>query len=151
MGTTIRGNAELKRKLAKLKDMKQVVPAVAAASLHVKGKIAKYPRSTEANSPMARAWYQRGWGSKWRVRNGDIHGNQTSEDLGPSWTRKLDREGFSITIGNDTSYGPYVQGDKQTGFHKRHGWKDTDTVVSKEKATVLKFIHKKVDEILQRG
>lgn len=153
MSTTITGDAELRRKLAKLKDISQIYPALFEAAIHVKGKVSQYPPSTSANQPggPGSQWYQRGWGTKWKRKDGSEGGSQTSEDLGPSWTAKGE-QGKRVIIGNDASYGPYVQGpSKQARALKAIGWKTTDTVVKEEEVYVLNQIKKRVDIILRGG
>jgi hypothetical protein len=88
MATKIIGDVELRRKLAQLKDLKSIVPALNAAAVHVKGKIAQYPPSSEANVPggPGSQWYQRGWGSKWMRMDETVNGRMSSEDLGQKWT-----------------------------------------------------------------
>lgn len=146
MATTIKGDAELRRKLAKLKDLKAVVPALVEGAQHVKGKLATYPPQTEANAPPT-PYYIRGRGTQ--TASGNL-GN--SEDLGQKWTVKGMKGGLQQVIGNNVSYGPYVQGPgTQAAALKRIGWKDTDEVAKEEEETVLKQIKARVDIILATG
>ena len=148
--TKIIGDKELKAKLAKLSDLRFLKPTMQAAAEHVSGKISPYPPAGNANSPANRRWYERGWGSKWRRADGSIGGRQSSEDLGPSWTSKVESNTRAI-IGNDTSYAKWVQGGQtQANALKRIGWKTTDTVVKEESAEVLKQIQKAVDRELRK-
>ena len=152
MATIIKGDAELRRKLAKITNPRAIVPGVKAAATHLRGMVTKYPPSTAANSPggPGSRWYQRGWGSKWMRKDGSAGGIQNSEDLGPSWTRRIEKEGLRFIIGNDTSYAKYVQGpDDQAKAMKRIGWKDTDTIAKEEEETVLNFVKAQVDKILR--
>lgn len=130
---------------------------VKAATLHVKGKIAKYPPTTEANMPKTfqsggnNRWYQRGWGSKYVLKSGTVHGTKSSEILGKAWTIKIRNDGLTGVIGNDTEYGPYVQDtDKQAAPLKRIGWKTTGQVADEERETVLKFIQNQVEDALRK-
>ena len=151
MATIIKGDMELRLKLAKLKDLSNLVPAVHAAAVHVKGKIAHYPPSSGANVPggPGSQWYIRGWGSKWMRMDGTVNGRMSSEDLGQKWSVYSNKSGLKQIIGNNTSYGKYVQDpNDQTDFHKRRGWKDTDTVANEEEETVLKMLKQAVDKIL---
>lgn len=158
MATTITGDAELKRKLSKLKDLSQLYPALFAAGVHVKGKVSIYPPSGPGNMPRTVAgsgrvlpWYDRGYGTRWIRKDGSEGGNPTSEDLGPSWTATGD-QGTRVIIGNDTSYGQWVQGaGTQSAAMDKIGWKTTDEVVDEENATVLGLIKKEVDKILASG
>ena len=154
MATTIKGDVELRRKLAKLVNPRELAPALKEASLYIKTKISTYPPSTAANVPGGPGshWYQRGWGSKWMTMDGTVRGRNTSETLGKSWTRRIEKEGLKFIIGNDTSYGKFVQGsDDQAKALKRIGWKTTDKVVEEEEEVVLNQLKKRVDQILARG
>jgi hypothetical protein len=72
-----------------------------------------------------------------------------SQDHGQKWSVYSNKSGLKQFIGNNTSYGKYVQDpNDQTDFHKRRGWKDTDTVANEEEETVLKFLKQEVDKIL---
>ena len=96
----------------------------------IKGVVAEYPPKSEANMPRAHntvmsirtgryvnQWYVRGVGI--RTTTGRTY--RVSEDLGGRW--EVNVEGLTVEVGNPVSYGPYVQGSKQAGFHKARGWK----------------------------
>ena len=129
--------------------------AIKAATLHVKGKVAKYPPSSEANIPFQRRWYERGWGSKWMIKNGTWHGNKSSEMLGRKWTIEMRNNGMEGVIGNNVNYGPDVQGGAdaphpQTAPLKRIGWKTTDEVAEEEQETVMRYISDAIEKALSR-
>ena len=150
MTSSITGDAELRRKLAKLQDMSQIYPALMAGGVHVEGKLKEYPPSTAANSPggPGSQWYERGWGSRWQRMDGSMGGRQSSETLGKKWTMQ-GSGGDKVIIGNNVSYGPYVQGPSEQAKALREiGWKTTDTVASEEAEVVLNMVKKEVDKIL---
>ena len=146
MPTTIRGDAALRRKLAKLKNFKALVPAVKGAAEHVEQKIKPYPRKTYRNFPPV-PYYVRGKGMQ--VSANRNLGN--SETLDKLWTVKGMKGGLQQIIGNKVSYGPRVQGPRQDALFKEIGWKTTDEVMRDEERFVLEQIHKKVDQILATG
>ena len=159
MTSSITGDAELRRKLAKLQDMSQIYPALMAGGVHVAGKLKEYPPSTAANSPggPGSQWYERGWGSRWQRMDGSMGGRQSSETLGKKWTMQ-GSGGDKVTIGNNVSYGPWVQGSVKVGgvgpqasALAEIGWKTTDTVASEEAEVVLNMVKKEVDKILMSG
>jgi len=113
----IEGLDKLMGKLERLKDLQPVKTALKAAAEHVKGKIAQYPPATSANSPAQRRWYERGYGPRWRRADGSIGGRKTSETLGKKWTTRATSGGLGQIVGNNVSYGPFVQGDQQASFH----------------------------------
>lgn len=143
----IEGLDKALRKIKSLEDMSAVSSALQAAAVHVKGKIAQYPPASEANLPKERGtWYERGYGTRWPGG-----GRRTSETLGRKWTIGSRNRGLTWIVGNNVSYGPYVQDeDKQAAFHKRRGWKTTQTVAKEEAETVNKFVKKEIDRILEK-
>jgi hypothetical protein len=145
---TIKGMEPLLRKLDNLEGLKRVRPALMAGALHIKGKIAKYPPHSIANSPSnpSGRWYERGYGT--RTKTG--RGYPTSETLGRKWTVANRDRGLTKVIGNNVSYGPFVQSaEKQAKFHKRRGWKTDEQVIDEEQDTVLDFVKDRVDRILE--
>jgi hypothetical protein len=112
--------------------------ATKAIALEIQGKIAPYPRSTIANSPGQRRWYERGFGPRWRRQDGTVGGRKTSETLGRRWG--VEREGsIGAVVGNIASYSPYVHDhDKRARFHKRRGWvSDREAVEKVERAGTI--------------
>ena len=146
----IKGLDKAVAKLVKAGKLKELGGALKAAGLHVQGKINVYPAATEANSPgnPTGKWYERGFGSKWQRKDGSIGGRKTSETLGRKWT--VDQpDSFSVVIGNNVSYGPWVQDpEKQTSFHAEHGWKTTAQVAKEETHAVMDFIRKEIRKVL---
>jgi len=145
----INGLDELTAKLKKLEDLQAIAPALRAGALHVKGKIATYPPSSEANTPNQRRWYERGYGSKWMRADGSIGGKKTSENLGRKWTIGERNAGLTQVVGNNVSYGPFVQdAESQAAFHKARGWKTVQDVVASETDKVIAMISQELDKIL---
>ena len=145
----LKGLDKIKRKFEAIEPA--LKRGIFAATVHLKAKIAIYPDSTIANDPNQKRWYERGWGSKWRLKDGTVHGIQSSEALGRSWATKIERGGLRGVVGNDTSYGPYVQGEKtQARGLAAIGWKHTGTVAEEENATVTRFIQAEVDAELAK-
>ena len=144
----IEGLGRLQGKMRKLDDLQGVKNAMRAAALHVKGKIAKYPPASEANRPSETGrWYERGYGMRWPGG-----GKKTSEMLGRKWTIGQRDAGLTQVIGNNVSYGVYVQDDEhQARFHKRRGWKTIQMIAEEEADRVNEFIKDAVDKILKRG
>jgi hypothetical protein len=148
--TTIRveGLDKLIRKLEGLGKLGYLRAGIKAATAHVKGKVNKYPPSSEANSPKGPgggSWYQRGYGSRWIRRDGSQGGSKTSQTLGRRWTIRTENDGLTGIIGNNVTYSPFVHDkDKQTDFHAARGWMTTEKVAEQEAATVRKFIEAEI-------
>ena len=148
---TIKGLPELARKLDNLQDLKKLVPALKASASHIKGTVNVYPPATLANSETRPRWYQRNYGPRWRRKDGTIGGRKTSENLKHKWTTKDRDRGLTWIVGNNVSYGEYVQDrGKQARWHKRNKWKTIQDVAEQEADTVVKFIKAEVDKILAK-
>ena len=150
MATRIIGDEALKRKMQRLGNLDFLRGHVQAGAEHIAGKMKKYPDSTAANLPNAQGrWYERGWGSRWRRKDGSIGGRQTSEDLGLSWKSKA-LSNTRAQAGNDASYAPHVQGPNQSRVMQEIGWKTTDMIAEEESEKILRDIQKAVDAELAR-
>lgn len=133
-----------------------------AGAIHLYGKAKEYPPSTEANQPRGfnsvysirsrramNTWYQRGYGSKWVRKDGSIGSRQSSEQLQQNWSMRVLSN--SAVIGNNASYGIYVQDErKQASFHKGRGWRTIQDITEKERDTVLQFAKREVDRELAK-
>ena len=83
-------------------------------------------------TPRQRAWFLMA------LREGLIEvpwrrgASSLSEKLSQSWATEM-RDERSAVIGNDTSYGPFVQDkEKQSKYHEETGWKTIQDVVEAE-------------------
>lgn len=114
----------------------QIAAADMALALQVQSVLAPYPPATIANSssnPTGR-WYERGYGPRWRLRSGAIHGTMTSETLGRKWSVTM--RGMTAVLGNTASYSDYVQSAaKQASFHRAHGWMTDAAAVEQVRAS----------------
>lgn len=139
----------LKRLVRKLNDLEQleaIKPALQAAALHVKGKIAVYPPASEANTPGQKRWYERGYGPRWPGG-----GRKTSEILGKRWSIKGRDNGLTQIVGNNASYAVYVQSKAhQAWFHAKRNWKTDREVLDDESETIVKFLSDAVEKVLER-
>lgn len=117
------------------------------AVAHLHRVIAVYPAASSANSPAnGYSWYERGFGV--RTRTG--RGYPTSETLGRRWTHVVKNDGKRGEVGNNASYGPYVQSDeRQAAFHKRRGWKTDKDVADKEARKVVGFFDEEYRDLLK--
>lgn len=138
----VTGIEETLAKLQRLGKLDTMRAVMLAAAEHVKGVVDKYPPATIANSPQnpTGKWYERGYGPKWRTKDGGVHGRKTSKMLGRQWTVAAIGN-FESVVGNNVPYGPYVQDEtEQASFHKAHGWKTVQQVAREEADTVTRFI-----------
>jgi len=134
-----------------MRNMQMVFQAIGA---HIKGQVNKYPPATEANSPHQfisggnNTWYQRGYGPKWARKDGSVGGRKTSETLGRRWTVRA--ESNQVTIGNNVSYGPFVQDkENQASFHEDRGWKTIQDVAKDEEPIVKAFVEDYFEKLMK--
>lgn len=114
---------------------KQVIqPAAYAWAAAVKKVMVVYPAATEANSSIMPRWYQRGYGPRWRRKDGSVGGRKTSQTMNRSWA--LEREPWGALAGNRATYSHWVHSStQQARAHKAHGWKTDETAEREAKPT----------------
>ena len=135
------GLDEILRNIDSVAKLEGLQAAMLASGAHVKAKVDKYPRATEANSPDQKRWYERGYGPRWRRKDGSMGGRKTSEMLNRSWSIALRDSGNTLVVGSHASYSPYVHDrDKQAEFHKRRGWITIQAVGEQEAPVIIKFV-----------
>lgn len=128
----IKGMEAIQRKLRDLQPREYAIGTMQASVALLKNEIAPYPPATAANSPMARRWYERGYGNRWLRRDGSIGGKRTSQTLGRRWTTKVEQQGMRGVVGNNVTYGPFVQSAaRQTWYHKRTGWRTDEQAIQR--------------------
>lgn len=153
MPTVIIGDKELRRKLQKLADPTQIVPALKEAAQHIKTEIQKYPEGNQHRPQPFKTQKQRRF-FFWALRNGIIEvpyrrgQSPGSEDHQQSWTIKGMKGGLQQLIGSDTSYGKYLQDPEDQAWMHKGRWKTTDEIAKQEEERVLKEIQQRVDQIL---
>jgi len=83
-----------------------------------------------------------------QVQGYKLAGGGKSEMLGKSWTVAVGagKDGVVGEIGNNTSYAPWVQGDKQWNVHAKRGWKTLDTALEESMDDINGFFGDALDE-----
>lgn len=119
----VKGLDEIARRLNA--SLEPIIKAVAfVAATEAQDFISPYPTQPAPANP--KRWYERGYGSKWRTKDGSIHGRKTSEVLGRKWSIRP-YQNVGAVLQNTASYAPFVHSaDNQATIHKNTGWK-TDT------------------------
>lgn len=147
MAVKVRGVDEVIRKLNKVGGPGALRRPMTKAVAHLHDRIAKYPPATTANSPAnGYSWYERGFGT--RSRTGRAW--PTSETLGRRWTHEVDADGRRGVVGNNASYGPFVQSaEKQAAFHAARGWVTDEQVADKEADKVVGFFEDEIRDLTQ--
>ena len=111
-------------------------PAVERSVLRVQAYMAKYPAKRAGSN------YKRGHGMR--------GGAATSENLGKKWTTQITGGSDEIIgeVGNDVSYGPFVQSDAfQAGIHRELWQTDADAVEELQPAIIRDF-ERTIDALL---
>jgi hypothetical protein len=82
-----------------------------------------------------------------QVQGYRLAGGGTSEMLGKSWAVNVgaDKTGVFGEVGNNASYTPWVQGDKQAGYHAARGWITLDTAVQQSEKDIDGFFWDALD------
>jgi len=153
----IKGLDELKAKITRMSELRALDRGLRKGAEHIAIKVSKYPPESEGNYPRTVAgtgtilsWYERGYGTRWM---GGTGGKRTSETLGRKWTvvQQMGTRALTWIVGNNVSYGKFVQDeDYQARFHKKRGWRTTQTVARSESDRVTGFVKKEVDLELEK-
>lgn len=145
--------------LEKIMDKLEFLPTfqagIHAGTLWVKAMIAQYPPRVlgRKQPPKTRKqWAFLRWAIPNKVidfpyRRGMSGGSQA---LGRKWTTKFEDRGKTGVVGNNVSYGPFVQGDKQSAFHRAGGWKTTREVAQDEAEKVRAYVLNAIRDHLRR-
>ena len=77
---------------------------------------------------------------------------RSSEQLGKAWTTAVHTEGNSVLgiVGNNTSYGELVQGQRQTDFHTARDWQTLDAALDEQTEAIIQLFDQATGEILAR-
>lgn len=155
----IPGLTKLTKGLAVLAELEEAKEAVDVGANHLKATLQDYPPRRYVSIQEAGGWAS----DKQRrfvimaIRVGIIEfpyrrgQSESSEDLADAWTIKREAKGLGARIGNDTSYGPFVQDAKeQSSMMEIIGWKTTEQVADEESDTVIEGILAAIDRALDR-
>lgn len=152
-GTTIKleGLKELQKKLGQLEGGKIYQGVLEAAARDVQGKTSRYPPSTEANSPNNSTghWYERGYGSKWKDKDGSEGGKKTSETLSKKWSVKIEK--YRANVMNTASYAPYIHGrETQVAWARERGWQTLEEVAELEIPEIERKLASNIEALLRK-
>lgn len=145
MSIEIKGLKEIREIFTSIKKLRYVRAALKTAASHIKYALQKYPthspRKMKFVSERQRKYFF------WAVNKGQITlpyrrgSSPTSRNLKQMWTVDIEKDGMTAIIGNNTPYGPLVQGEgTQTRYHMYTGWKTTAQVENEERETVMNYL-----------
>ncbi|KPL80229.1 hypothetical protein [Herpetosiphon geysericola] len=107
-----------------------ITPAFQAIGLGVteaiRNEISPYP--AQPAKPVDH-WYERGYGQRWKRKDGSIGGRKTSQTLGRRWMI-ASRGRMVMVLMNTSTYSPFVhRAEDQTAAHANTGWvTDTEAI-----------------------
>jgi len=149
----IEGLDRLQGKLKTLESGQYLASVLQAAALDIKGYMGWYPPSTIANDSSQLRWYERGFGPRWRRKDGTISGYHTSEMLDRKWAAArphVSARGLSARVGVRVSYAPYVQSkEHQAWFHRARGWRTDADAVRERGPHIIRQVQSAVQDILK--
>ena len=147
----IEGMERIQKKLDSMANQAYMEGAMTAAVTIIHTDIAQYPDATEANNPANKRWYERGYGSRYRRKDGSIGGKRTSQTLGRRWTKAVQNRGTRGVVGNNATYAPYVQdAERQAAAHTAHGWDTIQAVVGRQKGRVVQLLQAAIHKVLNQ-
>jgi len=74
-------------------------------------------------------WYERGWGSRWRLRDGRLSGRKTSQKLDRSWRKEIGESNYHASVYTEVTYAPYLLDPEQrVSWAEAHGWQTIDDI-----------------------
>jgi len=148
----------LDRIMAKLNAVRpEVGEAVQAVALEVKGDLAKYPRQRKGGRMQFKSGKQRTFVLA-AIKSGLIEvpyrrgASPGSETLSKRWTIQAKDDDLTAVVGNNSSYGPFVQDEKkQLPFHEITGWPTVQSVKKEWEPKFLDRVRKAVRGALNHG
>ena len=125
----------------------RVLPAISngllAGAVHVKGKLTRYPQQKHlTRKSVYGSSFKSDRQRRWFFASG-IHQTpyRRTRNLANRWSISSSMGGLTQIIGNNTSYGPYVQGPgMQSLYHRAQNWQTTDEVAEQESDKVAKLV-----------
>jgi len=155
----IKGLEKLTRGLVLLGKLDDVKDALIEGAEHIKDSIADYPAQKYVSIADAGGWASEkqkfyviamlasgAWDFPYKRGQ-----SESSEDLADKWTVTIINNGLGAKVGNNVSYGPYVQGpDDQSKMMELRNWKTTDEVAKEETETVISLVTDAIERALDR-
>lgn len=145
----IRGIPELFAKLGSATAIRTLRPPMRRAVFRLQNAMAVYPPpigpgvwKAKTSRKQKRAFFA-------LLRAGRIDGSRTGT-LGRRWTTKVDEDanGLVGTVGNNTSYGPFVQSSMFQVAFQVGRWQTDAEVVAIEQATIVADFERAIQEAL---
>jgi len=145
----IEGLEELKKRLDTKKFAAASKVAIGKCAEEVKIIAIPYPPEGAYNrpGPYPHKWYQRHFGPRWARVSGSPGGRDTSEQMQKVWYTQV-LSSWQAKVANKAAYAPWVKGDDQADFHKRHGWTKLEDDAKKVADKMTQIYKEEVDKVL---
>ncbi len=141
--------SQIRPVLDRLETLAGLKSGLVAGALHIKSKLAAYPRQVSRKQPFVSEKQRRFVMAS--IRDGRIRIpyargiDPRSQKLGQSWTTRSERDGLRQVVGTTATYAPLVQSAaRQTAYHKAGDWPTDADVVRTEGETVQALVEQYV-------
>ena len=142
----IKGLGKLIKKINKLEKMDAVKVALKNAATMLAGEMAEYPPETAANRPPTPFWIR---GRGLQTASGNLY---NSGNIANSWEKAkptIRNKGFTVAIGTNVSYAPFVQAhDRQARWMRDIGWQTDQQVLDDNKDEVKAELADAINKII---
>jgi hypothetical protein len=137
MSIEIKGVDALVKKLGKVAAVKTLEPAMQRSVMRLQRDMAEYPPQRAGSR------YIRGFGME--------GGRRTSERLGQSWTTKVTRSSRGLVgkVGNNTTYGPFVQSSRFQAWMHKGRWQTDQDVIDKNRRPILRDFEREIEKAMR--
>ena len=122
-----------------------------AAALELAGLLKQYPPVRRGPQPFKTRKQQRAFFAM--LKDGKIEVpyvrgmNKKSQKLGHSWTTSTSSDGMTVKVGTSVRYAKLVQGEKQSNYHKKTGWKTAQEVAKEFHPRFIKIITSQLSKV----
>ncbi len=144
----VKGLAELQRKVGEVAAAQWLQGTLVASAQDLMNWTAPYPPAPSYGG--RNRWYERGYGPKWRLKSGVVHGYNTSQTMGRRWEVKS-FGGLRAEIRNRATYSPYVHDrEHQAKVHTARGWKTVQAMFEQHRGEIVQKLVNAVRALWQR-
>lgn len=120
VGIDVEGIPELLSRLGRVGNQKAYAKGIEESAKHIRRKLMEYPPAKPDSDYRRTGKLRRGWNI-------------------------MDFGGLRSLVVNEVEYAPYVQGERQVGYHRQTGWRTTDDVAEREADAVSRIMARTVE------
>ena len=108
--------------------------ALKRGAKRLKEILADYPPEGAWNRPPGtrgdNRWYERGYGSRWKRKDGTIGGINNSQQFNKSWRDNIEPEKGTAEVYTEVTYAPFLMvREQRVNWASAHGWRTTDNII----------------------